>query len=185
MGTTSTLGAAATARQAALLRLRPPRASDEPAFLAAHQALAAEGFVFGLHYEPGMTWQAYLAVLAGMRAGTSVPAGLVPGTFLVADVAGELVGRTSVRYALNEVLAREGGHIGYSVVPRHRRRGYATEILRQSLVIARAAGVDRVLVTCNESNIGSRAVIEACGGQLDSVISAAEGGRLIRRYWIG
>lgn len=35
----------------------------------------------------------------------------------------------------------EGGHIGYAVRPNHRRRGHATEILRQSLVVARAGGV--------------------------------------------
>jgi predicted acetyltransferase len=180
----NTAGATAAARPAALLRLRPPREGDEAAFLAAHKTLAAEGFTFGLHYQPGMTWREYLAALAGVRAGTNVPAGMVPGAFLVADVAGELVGRASVRFALNDFLSREGGHIGYCVLPRHRRRGYATEILRQSLVTARAAGVDRVLVTCDDSNIGSRTVIESCGGRLDSVISAAEDGRLIRRYWI-
>ena len=185
METMSTAGIAATARPVAPLRLRPLRADDEPAFADAHKAMVAEGFTFGVHYQPGMTWQAYLAALAGLRAGTSVPAGLVPASFLVADIAGELVGRADIRFALNDVLAREGGHIGYCVLPQYRRRGYATEILRQGLVIARAAGVDRVLVTCAESNAGSRAVIEACGGQLDSVISLGEGGRLIRRYWIG
>jgi predicted acetyltransferase len=181
---TSTAGATVTARPAALLRLRPPRDDDEAAFLAAHKVMAGEGFTFGLHYQPGMTWRAYLAALAGLRAGASVPAGLVPGMFLVADVAGELVGRASIRFKLNDFLAREGGHIGYCVLPQYRRRGYATEILRQSLVIARAAGVNRVLVTCDESNAGSRTVIESCGGQLDSVSSAGEGDRLIRRYWI-
>lgn len=128
--------------------------------------------------------RAYLAALAGLRTGASVPPGLVPGTFLVADVAGQLVGRSSVRFRLNDFLVREGGHIGYCVLPQYRRRGYATEILRQSLVIARAAGVNRALVTCDESNVGSRTVIESCGGQLDSVITAGEGDRLIRRYWI-
>ena len=51
-------------------------------------------------------------------------------------------------------------------------RGYATEILRQSLVIARANGVDRVLVYCDEDNAGSRAVIESCG-KLDCVTAIA------------
>ena len=68
---------------------------------------------------------------------------------------------------LNDWLRLEGGHIGYGVLPGHRRRGYATEILRQSLVVARAHGVDRVLVTCDDDNAGSAAVIEANGGVLD------------------
>jgi len=131
-----------------------------------------------------MPWSAYLKTLDEQRAGISVPAGWVPGTFLVADVAGEIVGRSSIRHALNEFLEREGGHIGYGVLPGHRRRGYATEILQQSLVIARANGIDRVLVTCNEDNAGSIAVIEACGGQLDSVIRTAPQGPRKRRYWI-
>jgi predicted acetyltransferase len=53
-----------------------------------------------------------------------------------------------------------GGHIGFGLVAKHRRRGYGTEILRQSLVIARAVGIDRVLVTCDDDNVGSAAVIE-------------------------
>lgn len=70
------------------------------------------------------------------------------------------------------------------MLPRFRRRGYATEILRQSLVVARANGVDRILVTCDNGNVGSAAVIEACGGQLDSVAQAGPESALTRRYWI-
>jgi predicted acetyltransferase len=40
-------------------------------------------------------------------------AGLAPPTLLVADVEGEIVGRTSIRHELNEFLEREAGHIGY------------------------------------------------------------------------
>lgn len=167
-----------------VLRLRPPGPDDEAAFRAACDALAAEGFNFGLGLEPGMTWDAYLKSLDDLRAGSSQPAGRVPSTFLVADVGGEIVGRASIRFGLNEVLAREGGHIGYAVLPGRRRRGYATEMLRQSLVIARANGVGRVLMICNEENTASRTVIEACGGQFESV-SQDTRGTPIRRYWIG
>jgi predicted acetyltransferase len=147
--------------------------------------MAAEGFTFGLDYKPGMRWSEYLGVLAERRAGVNVPAGFVPATFLVADVVGEIVGRISIRHALNDFLEREGGHIGYGVLPRHRRRGYATEILRQGLVIARANGIESVLVTCDDSNVGSATVIEACGGRLDSVVPGTAGAPLVRRYWIG
>ncbi len=107
-------------------------------------------------------------------------------TWLVAEVDGEIVGRTSIRHELNAYLAFHGGHIGYGVRPAFRRRGHATEILRQSLVIARSYGVDRALVTCDDDNIGSAAVIEACGGVLERVVPAVESddGVAFRRYWI-
>jgi predicted acetyltransferase len=170
-------------RAAPGLRLRPPRPEDEAAFAAGHRAMAAEGSVFGLGYRPGKPWATYLRELEDHRHGRSLPAGHVPGTFLVAFVGQEIVGRTSVRFMLNAFLAQRGGHIGYGVLPQHRRRGYATEILRQSLIIARAAGVGRVLVTCDEDNVGSRAVIEACAGVLDSVVTL-DGKPPVLRFWI-
>ena len=176
-------GAGGAERAAPGLRLRPPGPQDEPAFAAGHQAMAAEGFTFGLGYEPGKPWATYLKELEDHRHGRNLPARHVPGTFLVAAVAQEIVGRTSVRFMLNDFLAQRGGHIGYCVLPRYRRRGYATEILRQSLIIARAAGVGRVLVTCDEDNAGSRAVIESCGGVLDSVVNL-DGVPPVLRFWI-
>ncbi len=76
-----------------------------------------------------------------------------------------------------------GGHIGYAVRPGHRGRGYATAVLRQALVVARAEGVEQVLVTCEESNAASAAVITRCGGVLEDVHVDADG-RRTRRYWI-
>jgi predicted acetyltransferase len=174
--------AAVNSPPAQALRLRPLRAEDEAAFIAGHRAMAAEGYAFGLGYEPGKPWRTYLKEQEDHRHGRNRPARHVPGTFLVAEVAGEIVGRTSVRYRLNDFLAERGGHIGYSVLPQRRRRGYATEILRQSLIIARGR-VDRVLVTCDRDNVGSRAVIESCGGVLDSIVTV-DGKHPVLRFWI-
>ena len=176
-------GAGGAERVAPGLRLRPPHPEDEAAFVAGHRAMAAEGFTFGPGYETGKPWVTYLKELEDHRHGRNLPVRHVPGTFLVAAVGQEIVGRTSVRFMLNDFLAERGGHIGYAVLPQHRRRGYATEILRQSLIIARAAGVGRVLVTCDEDNLGSRTVIESCGGVLDSVVTL-DGVPPVLRFWI-
>lgn len=71
-----------------------------------------------------MTWPEYLAMLERTRRGVDLPADRVRATFLVADVKGVIVGRASIRHTLNDQLRHLGGHIGYAVLPEHRRRGY-------------------------------------------------------------
>lgn len=168
------------------LTLQPLRLDDETAFVAAHGEMALEGFTFGLGYEPDESFAAYVGALEAQQ-GIDPPgrwSHWVRSSFLLAEVDGVIVGRSSIRFELNDFLAHEGGHIGYGVLPAHRRRGYATEILRQSLAIARDEGVDRILVTCDDDNTGSATVIERCGGLLESIVVGADRDR-VRRYWIG
>jgi predicted acetyltransferase len=166
------------------LILRPLRVDDEAAVLRAQRLMAADDFVFALSYEDGMPFADYVARMHRRARGDDLPERWVPSSFLLADVDGEIVGRSSIRHRLNDFLAHEGGHIGYGVLPEHRRRGYATEILRQSLQVAAEHGVDRALVTCDDDNVGSATVIERCGGVFDSHIVGENGVRM-RRYWIG
>jgi predicted acetyltransferase len=166
------------------VRLRPLRPDDEEDALAAHAELAADDFEFLLGHDPDRSWSEHIAAFERHRRGIDLPEGLVPATFLAITLDGQLVGRVSIRHELNDFLAREGGHIGYGVRRTFRRRGVATETLRQSLVIARSVGVDDVLVTCDDVNAGSVAVIERCGGVLESVIDVADGSGRLRRYWI-
>jgi predicted acetyltransferase len=58
------------------------------------------------------------------------------------------------------------GHIGYSVVPWKRRRGYATSAVRELLPEAIALGLRYVEITSEPENVASRRVIEANGGTL-------------------
>jgi predicted acetyltransferase len=163
------------------LRLRPPVLADEADVLAAQEELAADDFSFAF-LQPGQTFAEYVQVVEDHRHGRNLGPDLVRSTWLLAVVDGVVVGRSSIRFELNDHLLAEGGHIGYAVRPAHRRRGYATEILRQSLVVARADGVGRALVTCDDDNIGSATVIEANGGVLENVVDAD--GVPLRRYWI-
>jgi predicted acetyltransferase len=98
----------------------------------------------------------------------------VRAAFRAAEIDGHLVGRASIRFGLNEWLARYGGHIGYVVLPEFRRLGYATEILRQAIEVARQEGVDRVPVMCDQDKIGSAAIIERCGGVFEAVATSEE-----------
>ena len=121
---------------------------------------------------------------ADVRRGVGLGPSEVTATFLLAWVDRELVGRTSIRHELNDYLEIYGGHIGFGVVPNHRRRGHAIEIPRHSLVIARAECVMDVLVTCDEDNVGSMRTIQRCDGVLDSIVEQPAGGPRKRRYWI-
>lgn len=109
------------------------------------------------------------------------PAGHVPCTFrwIVDDTdPGTYLGSLSIRHRLTPFLLEVGGHIGYSVRPSARRRGVATAALREALPLASALGIDPVLITCDDDNIGSARVIEANGGVLEDV----RGDK--RRYWV-
>lgn len=94
-------------------------------------------------------------------------------------------GRASIRHRLDKFLMVEGGHIGYAVVPEFRRRGFATEILRQAMeFLYERTGTTRVLVTCDDDNLGSIRTIEKNRGVLENVICAPERDTPLRRYWI-
>ncbi len=142
----------------------------------------SDDWIFALNYQEGMAWSDYVELHQNIRLGVGVPEGMVRAAFLVADVNGVIVGRSSIRFRLNDFLRREGGHIGYGVLADHRRKGYATEILRQSLIITRSEGVDPSLVCCDDKNAGSARAIERCGGRLENIVDG-DAGR-VRRYWV-
>ncbi|MGW8482325.1 GNAT family N-acetyltransferase [Microbacterium sp. NPDC055903] len=97
----------------------------------------------------------------------------------------EVIGFVSFRHELNDWLRRFGGHIGYSVRASRRRQGHASAGLRLALQRAREIGLERVMLTCDDDNIGSARTIEGAGGVLEDVIEAPEEGHpRLRRYWI-
>lgn len=167
------------------LELRLPRIDEEQEFLRAHQATTPEVPNFLHYYQEGMPFARYLELLEQHARGENVPPGHVPSTFLFAFAGPRIVGRVSIRHELNELLLRIGGHIGYTVVPEFRRQGYATEILRQSLeIVRRRFGLSRVLVTCDDDNIGSIRTIEKNGGVLENLVAGPDLDKPKRRYWI-
>lgn len=104
--------------------------------------------------------------------------------FAVRSSDAAVVGCIELRHTLNEALAVIGGHIGFSVTPQERRKGYATEMLRLVLLEARKAGLKRVLLTCDTDNVASYKTIEKCGGKREQEEPFVLDGELYYKYWI-
>jgi predicted acetyltransferase len=161
---------------------------DEATF---REALAEDwgSFAFAHFYEPELSFGKYIRRLESKRDGSALVGDEVPTTFLYAFVPGvdgkeRCVGRVSIRHRLNDWLAQIGGHIGYGVRPSERKKGYATEILGQALTIAKMIGIDRALLTCDDTNLGSIRTIERNGGALEMKVLDPVQNVLKRRYWI-
>lgn len=169
-----------------LLQLRELQSKDEIAFNSAvAQWQSDPGFNFLLSYEPGMNFSDYLALLSDFKFGKNLQPGWVPATSYFAFVDRQIVGRVNFRHILNDFLKQYGGHIGYGVLPGFRRRGFAREMLSQSLVFAKNRGLEKVLLTCDDTNQGSIKTIETNGGILENIIPPQNpGSPAKRRYWI-
>jgi predicted acetyltransferase len=115
---------------------------------------------------------------------TKVRRGRVPSTEYWLIDGDEFIGTLNIRHELNDYLYRIAGHIGYSIRPSKRRRGYGKEILRLGLQKAKERGLTRVLITCDEDNIGSKKIIEYNGGVFENAVT--EEGSPVRklRFWI-
>ena len=116
----------------------------------------------------------------------TVPEGRVPATqfILVRKSDGKVLGMLQVRHYFNDYLEKYGGHIGYSVRPSERRKGYAKYMLRQGLCFCREIGLERVLISCWEDNEASRRTILANGGVYENTVLEPERQRFLQRYWI-
>ncbi|WP_161522315.1 GNAT family N-acetyltransferase [Bifidobacterium xylocopae] len=120
---------------------------------------------------------------AAEARGEGLPEGWVPALqFCALDEGDAIVGMAQLRLELTDFLLLSGGHVGYSVHPRRRRRGYAKLLLAHCLDQAGQHGLDRVLITCDASNEGSRRTILACGGVLEDARSTPGG--CSQRYWV-
>ena len=162
------------------MELRRPKLRDKEKILemlADFEAAGSrqDGFFGGEDF----IYEDWLETIQLAEAGIGLPQGFVPYIQLVAFATdGQAVGFLNLLLRLSDYLLQEGGHIGYSVRPSARGKGFAKEQLRQGLQVAKSKNIKRALVTCDRDNAASRAVILANGGVLEDIRSGKE------RYWI-
>ncbi|AQA08178.1 acetyltransferase family protein [Streptococcus oralis] len=125
------------------------------------------------------SYEEWLETNMQKEMGINLPENRVPSIqFVSFDDVGRALGFLNLRLKLNEGLLNHAGHIGYSIRPSERGKGYAKEALRQGLQVAKEKNIKKALVTCSTENPASRAVIVANGGVFEDVRNGVE------RYWI-
>lgn len=137
-------------------------------------------------YRQGLAdFTGYVATLISQATGDGLPPGWVPtSNFWLLSPTGEIAGIARLRHTLNSDLLKEGGHIGYDIVPTFRHRGLGTLLLRLTLEKSDQLKINRLLLTCKAQNLPSRRVIEANNGRLESIDSSSMEGGGTCRYWI-
>lgn len=84
--------------------------------------------------------------------------------FLVREVDNKIIGMINIRHTLNENLRMIGGHIGYSIRPTERRKGYNKINLYLGLLRCQELGIKEVLMDCDYDNLASAKTMQALGG---------------------
>lgn len=78
---------------------------------------------------------------------------------------GKTVGKISLRIGRNFHTYYDG-NIGYEIDQAYRGSHYSRKACKMILPVARAHGMEELLLTCKESNIASYRTIEGLGGKL-------------------
>src|SRR3989338_7062404 len=153
-----------------LAELVRPSLVYKDSFIAAIKEFQAEGRKLDLNLEEiNENFYEYLAKIDRDEKGESKKDRVPQSEFWLTE-GNEFIGRTSVRHYLINNLLTVGGHIGYDIRPSQRKKGYGTRILKLALEKAKALRIDRVLLTCDDDNIGSAKIIESNGGILENKV---------------
>ena len=163
------------------MELRRPRLADKETVLElmAEFEKSQSAHDGGFWDTENFVYEEWLESNQNQETGINLPEGWVPAIQLVAfSGKGQALGFLNLRLRLNNFLLEKGGHIGYSIRPSERGKGYAKEALRQGLQVAKEKNIKKALVTCSVNNPASRAVILANGGLIEDVRNGVE------RYWI-
>lgn len=133
--------------------------------------------------EDSEEWLHYVALCENEE---TVPEGASTSTQLlyVRKSDKKIIGMINIRHKHTEPLSTWGGHIGYSVCPSERKKGYATQMLHDVLPYCKSLRLNRVLLTAGDENIGSVKTIVANGGVLESYVMSPKHHVMVGRYWI-
>lgn len=132
-----------------------------------------------------LDFEVWLEELEKKKSEKNLPKTYSPQTlYLAINDNDEIVGAIGIRWKQVPALMTFGGLIGYSIRPKQRRKGYASEMLKLALGKLKNTNLENVLITCKDFNIASKKVIEKNGGIFENTYNNIDDGYTYLRYWI-
>lgn len=132
-----------------------------------------------------LDFEVWLEELEKKKSEKNLPKTYSPQTlYLAINDNDEIVGAIGIRWKQVPALMTFGGLIGYSIRPKQRRKGYASEMLKLALDKLKNTNLENVLITCKDFNIASKKVIEKNGGIFENTYNNIDDGYTYLRYWI-
>ena len=134
--------------------------------------------------EEATSYEEWVKEKENEKNGVDLRDAYVPCTtlFLKSMSDNKVCGSISIRHELNEFLFNFGGHIGYSVTPSERGKGYGKLQLKMALEIAKDLGIEKCLITADKTNTLSNKTIISEGGVLENTVMWNN--EPLNRYWI-
>ncbi len=99
----------------------------------------------------------------------------------------QFIGEFQLRTQFTEQVLTGIGSVGYAVRVSKRGRGYGTALLQQGLKLAKAHGMEKVLLNIHADNAVSLHICEKLGGVRMDTIRVSDGANeshAMHRYWI-
>ena len=172
------------------LKLVIPSINDEESALAMLEEIKVADAGLPWQYsglanlEEATSYEKWVKEKADEKNGINLKEGYVPCTtlFLKRMSENKICGSISIRHELNKFLLEFGGHIGYSITPSERGKGYGKLQLKMALEIAKELGIEKCLITADETNVASNKTIISEGGILENTVMWDN--EPLNRYWI-
>lgn len=129
-------------------------------------------FYLEIYAEAFSSFTKYVELLEANAVGKSLPYGWASyRTYWLLNNDEDIVGVIRIREKDFEFY----GHIGYDIAPKYRKKGYGTKLLELGLLKAKEMGLNSVVLTCHEKNIGSQKIITNNGGEIINTVENPDG----------
>ncbi len=125
-------------------------------------------------FDEPQKWLEWLNLVETGQIDTRLPS----TTFIMARDDKKIIGICDIRHYLNEKRYYYG-HIGLSIAPDMRGRGYAKQLTYFAIQKAAELGIAKIIISCDDDNGPSRRNIEGCGFTLSEIHTEEDGNKIL------